>query len=54
VALLSVTPRDDTSVIARIRYVLNNGQVDTEDRWLSVVPAGGRLLIYDSERIGPA
>lgn len=54
VELLSVTPRDDTSVVARLRYVLNNGQVDTEDRWLSVVPGDGRLLIYDSERIGPA
>lgn len=54
VSLLSVTPRDATSVVARLRYVLRDGGVDTEDRWLSVVPADGRLLIYDSERIGPA
>ena len=54
VSLLSVTPRDATSVVARLRYVLRHGGVDTEDRWLSVVPADGRLLIYDSERIGPA
>ena len=54
VSLLSVTPRDATSVVARLRYVLRGGGIDTEDRWLSVVPAGGRLLIYDSERIGPA
>lgn len=54
VSLLSVTPRDATSVVARLRYVLRDGGVDTEDRWLSVVVVGGRLLIYDSERIGPA
>jgi len=54
VSLLSVTPRDATSVVARLRYVLRDGGVDTEDRWLSVVPVDGRLLIYDSERIGPA
>jgi len=54
VSLLSVTPRDATSVVARLRYVLRSGGIDTEDRWLSVVPADGRLLIYDSERIGPA
>jgi len=54
VSLLSVTPRDATSVVARLRYVLRDGGVDTEDRWLSVVLEDGRLLIYDSERIGPA
>ena len=54
VSLISVTPRDPTSVIARLRYVLRDGGIDTEDRWLSVVESDGRLLIYDSERIGPA
>ena len=54
VSLISVTPRDATSVVARIRYVLRAGGVDTEDRWLSVVVKDGRPLIYDSERIGPA
>jgi serine/threonine-protein kinase len=54
VSLNSVTPRDPTSVIARLRYVLRDGAIDTEDRWLSVVESNGRLLIYDSERIGPA
>ena len=53
-SVLSVTPRDATSVVARVRYELNDGRVDTEDRWLSVVDRAGRLLIYDSERIGPA
>ena len=54
VSLLSVCPRDATSVVATLRYVLHDGRVDTENRWLSVVPKDGRLLIYDSERIGPA
>jgi serine/threonine-protein kinase len=54
VSVLSVTPRDANSVVATIRYVLKDGRVDTESRWLSVVPRNGELLIYDSERIGPA
>ena len=54
VSVLSVTPRDATSVVARLRYVLRDGGVDTEDRWLGVVAGDGRLLIHDSERIGPA
>ena len=54
VTVLAVTPRDNHSVTVRLRYVMNDGRVDTEDRWLSVVPADGRLLVYDSERIGAA
>lgn len=54
VSVLAVSPRDSTSVVATIRYVLRDGRVDTENRWLSVVPRGDQLLIYDSERIGPA
>ena len=54
VSVVSVTPRDANSVVATIRYVLNDGRIDTENRWLSVVPVNGKLLIYDSERIGPA
>lgn len=54
VSVLSVTPRDANSVVATIRYVLRDGRVDTENRWLSVVGVNGQLLIYDSERIGPA
>ena len=54
VTLLSVSPRDSASVVARLRYVRRDGAVDTEDRWLSVVPKDGGLLIYDSERIGAA
>ncbi len=54
VSVLSITPRDANSVVATLRYVLNDGRIDTENRWLSVVADDGRLLIYDSERIGPA
>ena len=52
--MLSVTPRDPTSVVVRLRYVMNDGRVDTEDRWLSTVLVDGKLRVYDSERIGPA
>jgi serine/threonine-protein kinase len=54
VEVLSVSPRDDTSVVARLRYVVRGGRNDTENRWLSVVARDGRLLVKDSERIGPA
>ena len=54
VSLIAITPRDANSVTARIRYFLRDGRIDTEDRWLSVVSTNGQLLIYDSERIGPA
>lgn len=54
VSVLSVAPRDANSVVATIRYVLNDGRVDTENRWLSVIERNGQLLIFDSERIGPA
>jgi len=54
VSVLSVTPRDPSSVVVRLRYVMNNGRVDTEDRWLSTVLVDGKLRVYDSERIGPA
>ena len=54
VSVLSISPRDANSVVATLRYVLNDGRIDTENRWRSVVSENGRLLIYDSERIGPA
>ena len=54
VSLLQVRPRDANSVVATVRYALRDGRVDTENRWLSVIAKDGRLLIYDSERIGPA
>lgn len=54
VSVLAINPRDANSVVATVRYVLHDGRIDTENRWLSVVPVNGQLLIYDSERIGPA
>jgi serine/threonine-protein kinase len=54
VSVLSVAPRDANSVVATIRYVLRDGRIDTENRWLSAVSRNGQLLIFDSERIGPA
>jgi serine/threonine-protein kinase len=54
VSLISITERDSASVTARLRYVLRDGRIDTEDRWLSAVVKNGQPLIYDSERIGPA
>ncbi len=54
VSVLAINPRDDNSVVATIRYQMRDGGVDTEYRWFSVVPTDGQLLIYDSDRIGPA
>ena len=54
VSVLSVAPRDANSVVATIRYVLKDGRIDTESRWLSVITRDGQLLIHDSDRIGPA
>ena len=54
VTLMSVKPRDATSVVARLVYLTQSGSADTEDRWLSMVLVDGKLLVHDSERIGPA
>lgn len=48
VSVLSVSPRDDTSVTAQLRYVQADGSVVTENRWLSFTATGGALRIYDS------
>ncbi|GFG75896.1 hypothetical protein [Mycobacterium botniense] len=52
VTVLSVSPRDGTSVVVRLKYVRKDGKSDTEDRWLSVVSVNGQMLVDDSERIG--
>jgi serine/threonine protein kinase, bacterial len=54
VSLLSVSPRDRSSVVVRLRYTRPDGSTDTEDRSVSVVLAGGQMLISDSQRIGAA
>ena len=52
VALVSVSPRDATSVVARVRYVPRDGEPSTEDRWLRMISANGQLLLDGSGRIG--
>ncbi|WP_445164454.1 sensor domain-containing protein [Mycobacterium sp. Dal123C01] len=52
VTLVSVSPRDDTSVIARVRYIPRSGQPSTEDRWLRMTLVNGALLLDGSGRIG--
>jgi hypothetical protein len=54
VELVSITPRDATTVTARLTYVRRNGQTDTEDRWLRVAVENGVVLLDESERIGTA
>ena len=52
VTLISVSPRDATSVVARLRYVRRDGQSDTEDRWFRMALVNGALLLDESERVG--
>ena len=51
VTLISVSPRDAASVIARLRYVRRDGLVDTEDRWLRMVIVDGAMRLDGSGRI---
>jgi serine/threonine-protein kinase len=50
VAVISVSPRDTTSVVARLKYVRRNGQSDTEDRWFRVILVNGAMLLDESDR----
>jgi serine/threonine-protein kinase len=53
VTLVSVSPRDATSVIARLNYVRRDGTpAPTEDRWMKVVLENGKILLDESGRIG--
>lgn len=52
VELLSVSPRDANSVVARLKYVRRDGTSDTEDRWLKMVVENGTVLLDGSGRIG--
>jgi serine/threonine protein kinase, bacterial len=49
VTVISVSPRDNTSVVAHMQYAFNDGHVLTEDRWFRVVTVDDGLLISDSE-----
>lgn len=52
VTLVSVSPRDATSVVARVRYVPRTGQSNTEDRWLKMALVNGVMMLDESGRIG--
>ena len=52
VTVLSVTPHDDTSVIAHLQYRRRDGVTESEDRWLSFTSDGSAMHIYDSARVG--
>jgi serine/threonine protein kinase len=52
VTVVSVSPRDATSVIARVRYVPRTGQPSTEDRWLKMTLVDDKMLLDGSGRIG--
>lgn len=54
VKLVSIRPRDATSITAQLKYFKKDGQTDTEDRWLSMTVAGDKIVIDDSERVDPA
>ncbi|WP_082995714.1 serine/threonine-protein kinase [Mycobacterium alsense] len=41
VTVISVSPRDATSVVARLMYVRRSGKSDTEDRWFKMVLVNG-------------
>ena len=48
VRLVSVTPRDATSVLARLTYDWKDGHSTTEDRWLAMEVLNDHILIADS------
>ena len=52
VELISVNPRDATSVVARLQYVRHDGQTDTEDRWLKMALENGVIMLHESGRLG--
>jgi serine/threonine-protein kinase len=52
VTVVSISPRDPTSVVARLTYVRRNGTSDTEDRWLKIAAVDGALLLDESGRVG--
>ncbi|MGB3485536.1 MAG: serine/threonine-protein kinase [Mycobacterium sp.] len=45
----TVTPRDATSVSARLTYTMRNGSSDTELRWFDIEPVDGELVITGSQ-----
>ncbi|OBI39447.1 hypothetical protein A5709_00380 [Mycobacterium sp. E1386] len=52
VTVLSVSPRDATSVVAQLQYVRRNGTSDTENRWLKMALVNGVMQLDESGRVG--
>ena len=50
VTLVSISPRDATSVVAQLKYVRRNGTSDSENRWLKLALVNGAMLIDESGR----
>jgi serine/threonine-protein kinase len=51
VGVISINPRDATSVVARLTYLRGDGTSDTEDRWLKMSSVDGTILLNESGRI---
>jgi len=54
VKVVSISPRDATSVDVRLTYVRSDGTSYAEDRWLRIVSVNGALLLDQNELIGSA
>jgi Protein kinase domain/PknH-like extracellular domain len=52
VTVVSVSPRDATSVVAQLKYVRQNGTSDSENRWLKLALVNGAMLLDESDRAG--
>jgi serine/threonine protein kinase, bacterial len=49
VSVVTIAPRDGSSVVTHMEYVQTDGKVFSDDRWFRVVSVDGKLLISDSE-----
>ena len=54
VTIISVSPRDATSVVARLKYVRQDGQISIEDRWFKMALVNGAIMLDESDRSNPA
>ncbi|HKV18209.1 MAG TPA: hypothetical protein VJR50_04190 [Mycobacterium sp.] len=52
VTVLSVSPRDPSSVLVRLRYTRPDGTTDTENRSVTITSENGQLWIAGSQRVG--
>jgi serine/threonine protein kinase len=49
VTVISVSPRDAASVVARLTYVRRDGKSNTEDRWFEMILVNGAMLLDESD-----